>query len=183
MKFLFVFCASFLLIGCGYQIGHQGISSNYSTISLPYVKEDLSGGLTRAIAHQIVRSGAFEYRSDNGQLLLLVEVIDLDKENIGFRYDYDRHRSRESVIPTETRLTKTVEISLLEASTGRVLLSPVRISASVDVDHYYNSDRNGRINTISLGQLSEADSAFEAAERPLNAAVALKVVDYIIDSW
>ena len=112
-----------------------------------------------------------------------VELIDFDDENIGFRYDRKKDgRRRKAIIPTETRLIATAQVTLIQAYSGEALIGPVRLAASVDFDHDYCSDR-GEINIFSLGQLNDYDTAYEAAFRPLNRVLAQKIVDLINDSW
>lgn len=172
-----------LLTACGYHMGYQGLSQQYSTLSLPYVEGDNDGSLTAAIAHQVAISGSFQYRVDGGEVILIVKTDKLGEKNIGFRYDRDnKGHVTHSIIPSETRLSLTAEISLVEASSGRVLLAPVKLTASVDCDHEYNYSRFG-VNVFSLGQLTDADAAFEAARSPLHRRLAQKIVDYISNSW
>ncbi len=175
------------LSSCGYQVGQSGKFTDYQTISIPYVEGDLDGDLTAALVQAISSSGSFEYRLKDGALLLIAKVINFSDVNIGFRYD--RHRNgkpSQSIIPDETRLSLTVEISLLEAASGRLLDGPVQLTAYVDADHDYNGNNgpsDSDINKFSLGQLSNADAAFEAAERPLNRAISRKIKDYLSHSW
>jgi hypothetical protein len=171
------------LTSCGYHFGHSPLSKEHTTISLPYVEGDFNGNLTSAIAHAIVQSGAYEYRSSDGELTLLAKIVDINDTNIGFRYDRKKRGKLENtIIPAETRLKLTVEITLVEAISGKVLVPPVRLSSSVDFDHEYNYSRRG-VNIFSLGQLTDADAALEAAWRPLNKLMAQKIVDYICDTW
>ncbi|MBA2728133.1 MAG: hypothetical protein H0U49_08185 [Parachlamydiaceae bacterium] len=182
-----IICYLFVLTSCGYHVGQQNAFSEYKTISVPYVEGDLDGDLTAAIVQAIACSGSFEYRLKDGALLLVVKVINLADVNIGFRYD--RHRNGElskSIIPDETRLTLIVEFSLLEAASGRLLDGPYQLAADVDVDHDYNGNNgpsDSNVNEYSLGQLSNADAAFEAAKRPLNRTIARKIRDYLSHSW
>ena len=143
-------CTSFLLVACGYKTGYDGLSSEYRTISVPYVEGDWNGELTNTIIRQISRSGAFEYRNECAGLTLLVKIIDSNDQNIGFRYDRHKDgRLRDTIIPTETRLTTAVEISVIETASGTSVLGPCRLLASVDFDHDYYSSRN-EINVFSL---------------------------------
>ena len=173
-----------LLCGCGYKFGQgDGLASRYSSMSVPYVCGDQDGTLTSAIIKEVVRSGDFEYQYCGGSLILNVKNVDLDEENIGFRY-YRKKRGtlKHEIIPTETRITIFVEVSVTEAASGNTVLGPVRLSASVDYDHDYYSSRDG-INIFSLGQLSDMEAAYDAVQIPLNRAIAEKVVDYITQSW
>lgn len=178
------FIALFALSACGYYWGQGGeIISKYETISIPYVDGDLDGWLTAAIIKEATIKAGLDYRRDNGDLILRVKLVDLSDENIGFRYDRKKKGNlTHSIIPTETRVIAVVEVLLIEAASDCVLLGPALISASVDFDHDYYSSRNG-VNVFSLGQLTDIDEAKDAVRRPLNYALAQKIIDFIIDSW
>lgn len=181
LVFIIVAC---LLSSCGYRFGQgDGLASRFSSISVPYVQGDQDGTLTATLIKEIVRSGVFEYRYQGGGLVLNVKQLDLDEDNIGFRYDRKKRGAlTDDVIPTETRVTIFVEVSVTEAASCKTLLGPVRLSASVDYDHDYYSSRDG-INIFSLGQLSDLDAAYDAVQVPLHRAIAEKIVDYITQSW
>lgn len=176
--------AACLLSACGYQMGQdEGLPSRFATISVPYAEGDQDGTLTSAIIKEIVRSGAFEYQYCGGGLILHVRQLDLNEDNIGFRYDRRKRGTlTKDIIPTETRITAFVEVSVTEAASCKTLLGPVRLSASVDYDHDYYSSRDG-VNIFSLGQLSDLDAAYDAVQIPLNRLIAEKIVDYLIESW
>lgn len=177
-------CLFFLVLtGCGYRFGQGTIPSIYRSISVPYVCGDKDGSLTAAIINEFEQSGGLITLTNRGDLLLKTNLIDLRDENIGFRYDRNkRGRLTKSVIPTETRISAVAEISVIERCSGRVILGPVILSASVDFDHDYYSSRNG-INIFSLGQLSDIDAARDAVATPLNRALAQKIVEYVNESW
>lgn len=144
LSFLSCLCLVIAFTGCGYQFGEDGIAARYHTISVPSVKGDWNGDLTSAIVKALSCSGCFEYRSDCAAAILNVKLMDLDDENIGFRYD--RHKLgkiRNTIIPTESRLEATVEVSLVDAGSGENILGPVRLIAYVDFDHDYYTSRNG----------------------------------------
>lgn len=173
----------FLCSGCGYKMGYDGLPKEYKTVSVPFAEGDWDGQLTNAIIRQINKSGSFEYRNNNANLILIVKIIDYNDENIGFRYD--RHKDgklRDTIIPVETRMFALAEVSMIDAASGKIALGPVRLSAYVDFDHDYYSSRN-EINIFSLGQLSDFDAASDAAHTPLNCVLAKKIVDYISDNW
>lgn len=176
--------ATCLLTACGYHLGAGGIlPSQYSTISVPFVEGDQEGALTAAIIKEIVRSGDFDYRYHGGNLTLKAKLIDIDEDNIGFRYDRKkRGELTKDVIPTEARVTMVVELSVVEAASCRMILGPVLLSASVDYDHDYYSSRDG-VNIFSLGQLTDLDAAYDAVQTPLNRAMAEKIADYLTQSW
>lgn len=184
-SFCCLIIASFLFLSsCSYRQGlGGGLSSCYSTISVPYIAGDCDGALTSAVIKEIVRSGAFEFRYWGAALILNVEVIDIDEENIGFRYDRKkRGKLTKDIIPTEERMSIVVEVSVTEAASCCTVLQPVRLMACVDYDHDYYSSRDG-VNIFSLGQLSDLDEAYDAAKTPLYKAIAEKIVDYITESW
>lgn len=180
ISFLFAICCT----SCGYQWGSGNeLTAQYATISVPYVDGDPNGSLTAAIIEEIARSGAFEYRANGGALELVVKIVDEREENIGFRYDRKRSgKLTNEIIPVETRLIVTVEVSVVQNVSQRVVMGPVLLSASVDYDHDYYFSRNG-VNIFSLGQLIDVDEATDAAQVPLNRVLAQKIVDYITQAW
>lgn len=112
---------------------------------------------------------------------MMVEIIDLDDENIGYRYAYKSKKKRTNTIePVESRMRMVVELSLIDAATGCALFPSVRLAAAMDLDHDYNYCvwRRG-VTQFSLGQLTDADAAFEAVRAPLNRAMAQKIALYI----
>lgn len=172
-----------LLTGCHYQFGRGELSLQYGTISVPYVKGDQKGELTTDIIKRLGTSGAFHYVSHGGDLTLKVEVIEFREENLEFRYDRKKTGElKNSIIPTETRVTITAEILLIESGTGQTIRGPVRISASAEFDHTYYATRN-EINIFSLSQLNDFDAARDAVMHPINRNLAEKIVDYVINSW
>lgn len=181
---LILLCASMLFSCSCYQFGQGGtLATQYSTISVPYVEGDLDGSMTASIINELVRSGPFQFRQTDADLVLKVKVTDLRDENIGFRYDRKKKgKLTHSIIPTETRLTAYSEVVVENARTGCLVLGPVCVRACVDFDHDYYSNRDG-VNIFSLGQLNDVDAAYDAAQKPLNQALARKIVDYLCNSW
>lgn len=172
----------FICTSCQYRFGTGTLPQEYRTISIPYVKGDESGILTSEIIKHLMMSGALRYVThEKGDLLLNVEILEIDDENIGFRYDRKKWGElKKSIIPTEMRLKMIVEVTLIDQSSQCTLKGPTRISATIDFDHdYYNS----RCISFSLGQLNDIEAAREAAIGPLNRHLAEKIVDYVINSW
>lgn len=168
---------------CNYHFGYGDLSERYSTISIPYVEDDDDGQLTKEIIHAMSTSGAFKYTPYQGELTLKIKLLDWYDENIGFHYDRKKSgKLKNGLIPTETRLYAVVEVLLIETATDKILRGPTLIKTSVDFDHDYYSNRN-EINVFSLGQLNDIDEAQEAASRPLYRRIAIKISDYIINSW
>lgn len=168
-----------LLAGCGYRWGQGSVVSSYQTISIPYVEGDEDGSLTAAIIKQISQSGTLRYCDSGGSLSLRVKLVDTNDENVSFRYDHKKDgRLSRSVIPDETRITAEVEVAVVESVSGKTIMGPVRLFADVDFDHDYYSSRHG-INVFSLGQLTDYDEAYDAAQSPLNKRIAQKIVDFM----
>ncbi|MBA3602801.1 MAG: hypothetical protein H0W50_04005 [Parachlamydiaceae bacterium] len=169
----------FTFSSCGYRPGYGKNSSRFMTLSVPYVYGDEDGDLTNAIVHEIVTCSPFEHRTENGQLALIVKLIGVEDDNIGFRYEHVHGKKyKRSIIPAETRSIAKAEVSLVNATTMCSVIPTVILSASIDFDHEYNATRHDS-NVFSLGQLSDADSAFAAARHPLNRRLAQKIVEYI----
>lgn len=175
--------ASFMLGGCQYQFGRGELSHHYATVEIPYVKGDLRGELTTDIIKKLSTSGALRYVTHAGDLVLKIELSDFREENIAFRYDRKQMSElKKSIIPTETRLTVSAEVCLIEGRTGQKVREPTRITASVEFDHTYYATPN-EINIFSLGQVNDFDAARDSVMHALNRNLAEKIGDYVINSW
>lgn len=181
--FAITLLCAFTLTGCGYSFGQGGLAEQYNSISVPIVQGDRDGVITASIIRKITESGAYKYRNSDGALILHVKVVDISDQNIGFRYDREKGGELDNtIIPTETRLTAVAEVWAVDRCSCCTVLGPVLIRACVDFDHDYYNSRDG-INVFSLGQLSDYDEAYDAAQRPLSEALATKIVDYVNESW
>lgn len=177
------FCFCLFTTSCGYRTGPEGFSACYSTISVPYVEGDLNGSFTAATIKAIIDDGVFEYRQYGGALVLNIKQIEINETNIGFRYDRKKGgKLTRDIIPTEERITMRVQVCVVDSASGCTIQGPVYLSASIDYDHDYYFSRNG-VNIFSLGQLSDLEEAYDAVQKPLNEAMALKIADYISQGW
>ena len=174
--------AAFVLGSCGYHLGEGRSTQEHMTISVPYVEGDRDGMLTTAIVKQISQTGVFTYHQTDARYLLRVKIIEFRDDNIGFRYDRNKHeRLIKSLIPAETRLKMVTEVVLLDSYTDQYVLGPVQIVATADFDHEDYTSRRG-INIFSLGQLSDVDDAQDVAMTPLNRRMARKIVDFVVQN-
>ena len=175
---LFLLACVLLAGSCGYRFERDQLQPR--TLSVPFAEGDTEGDLTAAVIQQISSSGVYTYRKEGGNLLLKIKVVDLRDENIGFRYYRNKEgKLKKDIIPTETRMAVTAEVTLVEAGSCTPILGPTLITAGVDFDHdFYSSD-----TTFSLGQLNDYDSAYDAVVQPLNKALAQKIVDFVNDGW
>ena len=172
-----------LLSSCGYRFGHGGISETYYSFSVPYVEGDRHGRLTGAIIRELSTRGSLAYCQSGADLILRVTILNISEENIGFRYDRDKIGDvRNAVIPSESRISGFVEVTVVDTETCCEIMGPIRISASVDYDHDYVAGPEG-VNIFSLGQLTDQDTARDAVKRPLHEALAEKIVDYVSNAW
>lgn len=171
------------LVGCGYRAEENfSKESRPMYVQVPYVEGDEDGKLTAFLIKELSLSGRYLY-SPQGEWILHVKVVDYYDENIGFRYDRSKKgKLKDYVIPVETRAYMLVEAELESLECANWSRAPVKIVASIDYDHDYYTIRHG-VNIFSLGQLTDVDSAEEAALVPLEKKVAEKIVDYVIYGW
>lgn len=165
--------------GCGYHFAQRdGLESS---LAIPFISGDRDGFFTEMLIHQVTLQTPFVYSQGDAKYILSVVLLDIDDTNIGFRYDRHKRKKRSlkhNIIPTEMRLEACAEVTLALAATGEGLLGPIKIEASVELDHdYYNN--NNAINVFSLGQLGDVDAAREAALRPLAAALATNIAEFL----
>lgn len=172
-----------LLSSCGYKFGYGDIPDHYRTVSVPFVEGDATGAFTSSLIHALSTSGAFLYEVDNPDLVLRVRILDYKNENIGFRFAREEENVRgKTLVPSETRRFMRVEIVLIDACQGCTVAGPDVLQISVDFDHEFNSSRDG-VNVFSLGQVTDIDEAIDAANTPLNRAMARKIVNYLMSAW
>lgn len=171
-----------IFAGCGYTLNTVPDFNEAPTISIPYVEGDLDGQLTAALIRQISLSGEFVYRTCGGEYVLEARIIDETYENVGFRYDRTREDClKHYIIPVEMREGILVEVQVVAFCSGEVILGPNRLYADLDYDHDYYTIRHG-VNVFSLGQLTDIDSAEDAAKTTLYQRLAEKVVSWLIYS-
>lgn len=172
-----------LCVGCGYRLEENYTEdSGPERIAIPYVEGDVDGKLTAFLIKEISSSGRYLY-DPHAAIQLRVEIVDYYDENIGFRYDRSRKgKLKDYIIPVETRAYMLVQAELQSCACPEFSRNPVRIMASMDYDHDYYTIRHG-VNIFSLGQLTDVDSAEEAALVPLEKKMAEKIVDYVIYGW
>jgi len=172
-----------LLSGCGYHFGQGSLISEYCTISIPFAVGDRDGDLTAALVKEMSRSAPLEYTCGEGDLTLLVTVVDIYDEHVGYRYDRKNDgRLKKSLIPVETRIYAVVDVTVMQTCSGCEVVGPARLKMYVDFDHDYYSVFDD-VNVTSLGQLNDIDTARDSVYHPLNRAIAEKVVDYVNAAW
>lgn len=170
-------------------------SSNYTTLSIPYVEQDLDGELTAELAFQLASSGSFTYRHSGGAHILQVSLSPINTSQIGYRRDRKKDGTlKKNITPIEARDRVTATVSIIERATSKVVLGPIKIDADTDYD-FVDQDSledlsfitpEGTRDTVldfSLGQLESRGSAQKAAQRPLYRKLAKKIVDVISLQW
>lgn len=173
-----------MVTSCGYRAGAGPLWPEEKSVSIPYVSGDLDGGLTAALVYELSGTLNFNHTETGGQLVLIVKVVDVDIDNIGFRYEQlHSEKYKRSIIPIEARMSVTAQVSLIDASTQCLVLPTVQLTSFVELDHEYNATFIDS-TVFSLGQLSDSDAAFAAARPSLNRTLARKIIDYIsLSSW
>jgi hypothetical protein len=171
-----------LLSSCGYQLKHYENSYLNTTMSVPFVEGDRDGLLTAEIVDALVEEGFCRYTPNGGNLVLKARVVSEILDNVGFRYEKkDKKNSittNKLIIPTETRLILSLEVSVYSHVEECTILPPFTLIESVVFDHDYYTTRN-KDNIFSLGQLTEFEEAQTAALRPLYKRMAKKLTDYL----
>jgi len=168
---------------CGYRYGRGEAQWVGSTISVPFVNGDCTGNFTQALIRELSTSGSFRYVNAGGRYRLCVSILCQDEDNIGFRYDTDRHGNlTTTTIPIETRARVVAEFSLVHACSGETVVGPERVSAWIDYDHEYTSGSDS-LNLLSLGQVTDMEAASIVVPPRLGQKLAQRIVDYIGAAW
>lgn len=189
MKVLLIFL--FICSGCGYHFKNQ---ENHLSLSIPYVKGDTEGQLTNELIRQFSRASRYSYVKEGGDLILKAVLLGDGNEKIGFRYDRNEFtgKLKTNLLPTENRRTMTVEVSLISAATGEVLMGPHLVAASSEYDYTdVNSIQdlsfftpNGKRQTalnFSLGQVDSIEGAQDDTIVPLYRHLAQKIAEGVFN--
>lgn len=178
----YFFLLLFLCSSCGYRFANQACFLQGKTISVPYVIGDKDGYITRELVRALTASG-YRYDRCGGDVVLRVEVLEIIEEDIGFRFERnEENKIVNSIISMEERLKAVVLVAILDSVQCCDLVEPFTITADVEFDHEYYSSPND-INEKSLGQLTDIDSARDAAMQPLGRAIAQRIVDYLDNAF
>jgi len=191
MKPLIIFCL-LALSACGYRFdGGEKIA-----VSVPYVIGDHEGELTDSLIWALSRTANFRYAENGGDWILKAKVIDTNNDRIRYRYDRDDKsgKLRDNVIGIENRKDITVEVRVVNATTGKLILGPQKIKADADYDYvdpnslrdlsFIDPTTGSRLTSIafSLGQLDSVGAAGEDAIYPIYQTLAQKIVDGMLAS-
>lgn len=178
---------SFLIVllcsSCGYR--YTGMDRDPVTISVPNIFGDSDGWLSNEIVYQLGSSGCFICTQQEGEYSLVVDILSDIDERIGFRYDRDNPSGKleKNLLGVEDRRTLVANISLVQKGSGKVVIGPSEVSASVEYDYTDPGSpkdllfaKKEPIMPFSLGQLDSQEGAQSAAARPLFRKLAAQIV-------
>ena len=144
------------------------------TVYIPYVQGDSTGELTSRLVEAVSRQPGFRV-DESGNYLLRVSILDSKEAKLGFRYDPKKFKKGEKdLILNETRAQTLVEVSLVDRYANTVIGGPAYILGNIEYDHQENSIDNN-INGLSLGQLSDIDTAQDVTYIPQDRDLASKI--------
>ncbi len=173
-----------LLLGsCGYHYSSQEESGR--TISVPYISGDSDALLNNELVYQLSSSGEFSCLQSGGDFTLRVVVVSDTQERIGFRYDRDNPSGslEKNLLGVEDCRSIIAMVSLIEQNSGKVVMGPLEVRASVDYDYTDPGSprdllfaKSQPIMPFSLGQLDSRESAHDDAAKPLFRQLSQKIV-------
>jgi hypothetical protein len=144
------------------------------TVYIPYVQGDSTGELTSRLVEAVSNQPGFRV-DESGNYLLRVSILNSREEKLGFRYDPKKLKKGEKdLILNETRAQTLAEVSLVDRYTNTVIGGPAYILGNIEYDHQENSIDNN-INDLSLGQLSDIDTAQDVTYIPQDRDLASKI--------
>ncbi|MDX8431076.1 MAG: hypothetical protein SNF33_04650 [Candidatus Algichlamydia australiensis] len=179
----------FLFSSCGY---HLAQNTN-PTITVPYIKGDIDGRLTTALAYSISAETPLQYQVSSGRYQLIGEILTSSYEKTGFQYDRDETTGKRINRLNQIEERKTVElrVELIDTLTGTTLLGPEVVTSSTDYD-FVDSDsiqdlsltsQTGRpisVLQFSMGQLGAFEDARGEASHPIYRKLAKRISSAIL---
>jgi len=183
-----------LACSCSYRFNGCEQEGAKETITIPYIPGDAQGQLNASLVEAMSETGRYEYRGNDGHLLLKAVLVADNSERTDFRYDREpiSGRRKKSLVAIGNRRTATAEVTLIDTRTDEVLFGPATVTASADFD-YDNTDvfedlvfftPGGNPQTMidfSLGQLDSVEGAHDVSASPLYHNLAQKIVDGIMN--
>jgi hypothetical protein len=173
-----------LLSSCGYRYSStEGESAR--TISVPYISGDPDAILNNELVYQLSASGEFSCVQSGGDLVLQVVLLSDTQERIGFRYDRDNPSGslEKNLLGVEDCRSVVAMVSVLERGSGKPIIGPSEVRASVDYDYTDPGSprdllfaKSQPIMPFSLGQLDSREGAHDDAARPLFWQLSQKIV-------
>ncbi|MCP5492423.1 MAG: hypothetical protein H7A40_05210 [Chlamydiales bacterium] len=169
-----------ILSGCGYRLATPGVAADYPQVSVPYVEGDISGVLTAALVRELNARGRFA-TTDKARYTLHAKIIQNENEQIGWRFDRQGTNAKRisRLRPVESKRIMTVQVSIEDNTSGKLVFGPSKVSADVDYD-YVNFDTisdlaftppgGGPLVSVlsySLGQLDAVEDAQTVSLAPL----------------
>lgn len=165
----------FCLTGCaGWHTATSVSADKPMTVCIPYVVGDDSGELTSRVIEAVSNQPGF-FVNESGQYLLKIRLLDDREEKIGFRYSpRELKKGKHKLILEESRAKALAEVTLVDRFTKKSVAGPAYILGNIDYDHQENTIDND-INDLSLGQLSDIDTAQDVTYIPLYRDLSLKI--------
>ncbi len=189
--FFFLF---FCLSSCGYRWEDDAGFSR--TLFIPFATGDEDGTLTSELISAFASSTQTNVVSSRGRYRLDVSIVEQERERIGFRIDQqvNNGKQQKNILGDEERRNLQAQVSLFDCENDELILGPCTVFAYADYD-YVDGDSfqdltfvdsvgvRQPILSYSLGQLEPAESAREAATKPLYRKLSQKIVDLISARW
>ena len=170
-----LFVGLLCLTGCaGWHTATSVSADKQMAVCVPYVVGDDSGELTSRVIEAVSNQPGFLV-DESGQYLLKIRLLDDREEKIGFRYSpRELKKGRRKLILEESRAKALAEVTLVDRFTKKSVAGPAYILGNIDYDHQENTIDND-INDLSLGQLSDIDTAQDVTYIPLYRDLSLKI--------
>lgn len=162
----------FLFSGCGYRLASMvnPMLDNYDSIAIPYFENKTFEAeavtiFTYAVVNEFVESKRLKVENiDKADLVLYGKIIKLNERSIGYSRD-DKAR--------EYRIWATLELSLEEKSTGKVLWKRNKLTHD---NEYLSAD-------LRTGEITETDASKRKALVLLAEDLAERIHDSIVQGF
>ena len=175
--------ALLFLSSCGYH--YSSPSGGGASVSIPYIHGDSDAILNNELMYALASSGEFKVEQSGGKYLLKILLLSDVNDRVGFRYDRDNPDGHleKNLLGVENRRTIEAEVSLIEVSSGKSIVSEQKVTASVVYD--YTDPGSPRdllfsekdpIIQFSLGQLDSYEGAFDDCSKSIYRQLSQKIV-------
>lgn len=149
-------------------------------MDIPYIEGDDKGVLTAGVIKEISSRSSIRYTRGASDLVLRIKLENPQSEAIGYTYATSLNGKQEKhLTASEKRLSQQATIEVVEVNTGKIVLGPKTVRASIEYDQNSAFISRGPLKT-SQGQLQQPVASDEFASEKIFDPLAREIANAVL---